>query len=283
MYTAAKAEYHFWQTERMTKTGLNRYFGTKRTEHYAVHFCKRWDKEPPTDEVELQKYADAFRSLGESGWDCSSRFNAEGQNINPIDLNCLLYGTEMNLAYFSKELKRGEEEKWLKLAQKRKELINKLMYNQEKGAFFDYNFEREEKIDLFSAASFYPLFFMLATKEQAESTAKSLSLIEFEHGVAACQQKENLSGFQWDFPNVWPPLVYMVVKGLLNYGYEEDAKRVAQKYVNTVDLNFENSGYLWEKYDAIKGSVSVNKEYATKEMMGWTAGIYMYCCKLLGL
>ena len=283
MYSAIKAELHFWQSERMTETGLNRYFGTKRSERYAVHFCERWDKQPPEDTNELQKYADAFRSLAESGWDCSSRFNDEGQNINPIDLNSLLYGAEMNLAYFSKQLGIGEEEKWIKLAERRKELINKLMWNQEKSAFFDYNFEKEEKVDLFSAASFYPLFFNLATKEQAESTANKLNLLEFEFGVAACENKENLSLFQWDFPNVWPPLQYMVIKGLLNYGYEEDAKRVAKKYIDTVDLNFEESGYLWEKYDAVKGKVSVNKEYATKEMMGWTAGIYLYCCELLGI
>lgn len=283
MYSSLKTELHFWQSERMTQTALNRYFGTKRSEHYAVHFCARWDKKPPEDTNELQKYADAFRSLAESGWDCSSRFNDEGQNINPIDLNSLLYGAETNLAYFSKELCIGEEEKWLSLAERRKELINKLMWNQEKGAFFDYNFERQEKVDLFSAASFYPLFFNLATKEQAESTAKKLNLLEFEFGVAACENKENLSLFQWDFPNVWPPLQYMVIKGLLNYGYEEDAKRIAKKYIDTVDMNFEASGFLWEKYDAVKGSVSVNKEYATKEMMGWTAGIYMYCCELLGV
>lgn len=37
---------------------------------------------------------------------------------------------------------------------------------------------------------------------------------------------------------------------------------------------------LWEKYDASVGVVSVTKEYKTPEMMGWTAGVYLYLCQL---
>ena len=38
---------------------------------------------------------------------------------------------------------------------------------------------------------------------------------------------------------------------------------------------FEKTGLLWEKYDALKGSVSVTREYDTPAMMGWTAGVYL--------
>lgn len=86
---------------------------------------------------------------------------------------------------------------------------------------------------------------------------------------------------QWDYPNGWACLHYMVVDGLFSYGYREDALRIAEKYVRTVERNFESTGNLWEKYNVVTGEVAVNKEYKTPPMMGWSAGIYLYCRSLL--
>jgi hypothetical protein len=38
---------------------------------------------------------------------------------------------------------------------------------------------------------------------------------------------------------------------------------------------------LWEKYDAVRGGMGVSTEYGTPEMMGWTAGVYVYFCEEL--
>jgi neutral trehalase len=40
----------------------------------------------------------------------------------------------------------------------------------------------------------------------------------------------------------------IAVKALLRYGYTEDAKRVANKYLEVVGLNFEKQGRLFEKF-----------------------------------
>ena len=110
--------------------------------------------------------------------------------------------------------------------------MNELMCD-DRGVFFDYDFDKKEISGLFSAASFFPLTFRLATKEQAEKTVSYLSKIETEYGIAGCENKDTNMLLQWDYPNGWACLHYMVIKGLLNYGYKKDAERIAQ---NTLSL-----------------------------------------------
>jgi alpha,alpha-trehalase len=64
-------------------------------------------------------------------------------------------------------------------------------------------------------------------------------------------------------------------------GLDEEAKRIAKKYNNTVESNFVKTGRLWEKYDAVMGGIGESAEYETPEMMGWTAGVYVYFDEVL--
>jgi len=67
----------------------------------------------------------------------------------------------------------------------------------------------------------------------------------------------------------------------LRYGYEEDAKRIAKKYLDVAELNFEKHERLWEKYNGIDGAVSITQEYTTPPIMGWSAASYLYCDKIV--
>ena len=136
--------------------------------------------------------------------------------------------------------------------------------------------------DVVSAAAFFPLFAGLATAQQADDTVKALALLEQAHGVACCEKREDLYGLQRDYPNGWACLQYIVVHGLLRYGYRKEALRIAEKYKRLVEKVFEETGKLWEKYDVTTGGVSHNKEYETPAMMGWTAGVYIDFCYLIG-
>ena len=69
---------------------------------------------------------------------------------------------------------------------------------------------------------------------------------------------------------------YIVVKALENYRYTEHSERIANKYISLVENQFEKTGRLWEKYDAVTGGIGESAEYETPEMMGWTAGVYVY-------
>ena len=123
----------------------------------------------------------------------------------------------------------------------------------------------------------------MATQAQAEAARRNLSKFEYAFGVAACEKTDQKIVYQWDYPNGWPPLFYIVVNGLNNYGFEEDARRIAEKYVDVVTRNFQSTGDLWEKYNVVDGSIQVKNEYVMPAMMGWTAGIFVFCYHFLNL
>ena len=126
-----------------------------------------------------------------------------------------------------------------------------------------------------SCASFYP--FAVGLSDNKEAAKAVLKRLELSYGLAACEYRgENAQYLQWDYPSMWPSNVYFAYVGLKRVGLMEDAERIAKKYLNTVEKCFEQTGSLWEKYDASEGGVSVTQEYETPEMMGWTAGVYRF-------
>ena len=102
-------EYTFWQTERMTPIGLNRYgwnADDAELETFARNIRQRLhlNIEDCTAEKGGHLFAEA-----ESGWDFSPRFGLRCADFCPIDLNSILYETENILAVFCE--KCGEEKK----------------------------------------------------------------------------------------------------------------------------------------------------------------------------
>lgn len=281
MYFTGCKEHDFWENNRKTTCGLNRYHGITLKEDYktkASQFSRRIQEECPESEEECKKLAEISVSFCESGWDLNSRYGMRPHEHAGIDLNSLLYGMEENLAFFADEL--GFEHNWRQIAEERKALINKLCWNEKRGIFCDYDFVNEKVCDFFSWAAFYPLFTGLATKEQAESTIKQLHLLEYDYGVACCENREDLLDFQWDYPFGWAPEHYVIMNSLKRYGHENDAKRVAKKYCDLVERNFETTKNLWEKYNVTTGTVTKDREHSQFDnvptMMGWSAGIYLY-------
>ena len=116
-------------------------------------------------------------------------------------------------------------------------------------------------------------------KNALNNKTEILKAVEEEFALSATEETDN--NYQWGYKNAWAPLHLITVVGLNNYGFIEDAKRIAKKYVDLVDTNFEKTGGLWEKYNAVTGGIDAVSEYGTPEMMGWTAGVYLYCKKFL--
>ena len=283
-YKALEKEYEFWESERQTPCGLNRYYG-KFSHDELMDFCnllcRRFNMEKPDDKTIAEKYGQAMYSFAESGWDCNSRMGLDCYNYAWVDLNSLLFGIETDMTFFSAELKNGCENFWSEKAEQRRNRMTQLMWNDASGAFCDYNFKENKQTDIVSIAQFYPLFSGVCTHEQAKRTVELLPKIEFEFGVACCEKRDDLYNLQWDYPNGWACLQYIVVHGLLRYGYREDALRIAEKYKCLVEKVFEATENLWEKYNVTTGEVSDNKEYKNPAMMGWTAGVYVDFCFLL--
>ncbi len=286
MFKAAEKEYAFWQEKRMTPSGLNRYYGDYEDEAHkqriSDHMCDRFALPHDTDPDKIQSNAACFREFCESGWDCNSRKGTVAHQFNTPDQNGLLYGMEQNMAFFCQELGK-DPTVWQHRAESRKAKMDALLWDNETGSYQDYNFVTKERNTLLSVAGFYPLFVGMADADKAERMIANLPRLENAYGVACCEKRDDLYFLQWDYPFSWACLQYIIINALSRYGHQMDALRIAEKYIKVVDKNFETTGRIWEKYNSVTGEIAVAKEYKTPEMMGWSAGIYLYCCHFLGL
>lgn len=268
-----KKEYDFWMTRRITPVGLNRHGAemdkvAKPTNYNTSRIGV------DTSDRDVLDVAECILCDCESGWDFNPRMDLHQIEFVYIDLNCNLHVYEKNFAYFSKVLGLGEEDMWEQKAAARVELMNKYLWTDE--GYRDYNHVKNEHSKVLSVASFYPLWAGIASKEQAAKMLELLPRLEYDFGIATCEKNDVPGRYQWSYPNGWAPLHYIMIRALDNYGFKEDAIRVAQKYVDTVERNYKATGTLWEKYNVVTGDLTVTNEYEMPVMLGWSAGVYLF-------
>jgi alpha,alpha-trehalase len=219
------------------------------------------------------------RSMRESGYDISFRFGpygADTQNHAPVCLNSLLYKTEKDLQQMSETLGKTEEaHKWARLADERKANIDKYLWNEKAGMFFDYDFAKQQQSTYAYVTVFYPLWVGLATPDQAKAVMKNLSIFEQPGGLVMSPHE---TGGQWDFPYAWAPNQLISDEGMRRYGFNEDADRVSYKFLSTVAENFRRDGTIREKYNAVTRSseTAVTAGYHINIVgFGWTNGAFL--------
>ncbi|NOU35758.1 MAG: alpha,alpha-trehalase [Kiritimatiellaceae bacterium] len=273
-----RQEYHFWTTARFTPVGLNRYGHHDTAEgcegFYNQYLIDRLKFSPAASSEEKVHVGGHYMAEAESGCDFTPRFEGRCLDYCPVELNALLYEYEVYLLDVSESLGWGDAALWKNRAAQRHERMNRYLWNEKSGLFLDYDFVNGKSSPAPSLAGFNALAAGLASEEQAARMVANLPLFEREHGISCAAEPEQRRGFQWDYPNVWPPLVYITVEGLRRYGYEKEARRIAGKYIQTAILLFEKTGQLWEKTDAETGEVA-GGEYEAAPMMGWSAGVFL--------
>lgn len=322
LLSALRTEHAFWTTRRAapagtSAAGLSRY-GHHASPDYVMQFFREIKDRaglPGGDETACREQAGHMLAECESGWDFTPRFDQRCEHFCPVDLNCNLYVLEATLAALSATgdvhlpassgkidrepdastaasdaAARTEAATWRIRADARRHLVHALNWDADRGAFFDYDFAHARRSPVLSAATFQPLWSGLATEEQAASVvARALPQLERPHGLTACAPAIRQSAFrnphscQWDHPNLWPCLQAIAWRGLQRYGYVTEARRIAQKYADTVCRVFVDTGDLWEKYNADTGThhASGDAGYETPAMMGWTAGVFLDAVALL--
>jgi len=225
------------------------------------------------------EYYKGDRSMRESGFDISFRFEPYGaatHHFAPVCLNSLLYKTERDLEQISRELgKPDDTEKWQQRSQRRKELMNRYLWDTRRGLFFDFNFVTGTRSTYEYATTFYPLWAGLATPEQARMVAGNLRIFEQPGGLATSSEN---SGAQWDYPYGWAPLQLLAVEGLRRYDNNSDADRIASKFLSTVIENYRREGTIREKYNVVTRSAEtpVTAGYEANVVgFGWTNGVFL--------
>ncbi len=261
-------------------TTLSRYYDandTPRPESYKedVETAEKSGREPGHVYRHL-------RAGAESGWDFSSRWFADPQDIStihttdivPIDLNCLLYELEMALAEgYKKLLQYPLARFYRKRAERRQATINEYLWSEKAGYFFDYDSKSEKRCSAWSLAGMYPLYCGLATPEQAARVAENIKKRFLKAGGVVTTTVDN--GEQWDAPNGWAPLQWVTIMGLRRYGYDKLADTIKFRWCGANLALFQTEHKFVEKYNVLDPAAKGGGgEYTLQDGFGWTNGVF---------
>ena len=241
-----------------------------------------------------------LRSGAASGWDFSSRWFADKKSITtiqtthylPVDLNCLLYQLELTLktAYAkSKSSKSDVTAKNLALAgqfdkraKDRKKAIEQYCWNESAGIYADYNFVSQKVNDQVNMSGMFPLFFQVADRVRAEKEQKAVIRDLMKDGGFLTTTE--YTGQQWDAPNGWAPLQWIAIIGLEKYGYFDEARQSAERWVKLNKTVFDRTGKLMEKYNVTDLKLDAGGgEYPSQDGFGWTNGVLLALIKKYNL
>ena len=263
------------------KVLLNRYYDEVNTPREEM-FRDDWELINLGDQLENDLFKN-LRAACESGWDFSSRWLKDPQDLNsiettsllPVDLNCLLWHLEKLISECL--IKVGNEELGMNygiLAHNRKKAINTIFWDDKISFFTDYNWIEKKVTSRLSLAGIFPMFFKLCSEEQAELCTQKITTTFLKKGGVVTTPY--LTNQQWDAPNGWAPLQWIVVKGLLNYNKKELAQEIAHRWTKLNKEVFERTGKMLEKYNVEDLSLEGGGgEYPVQDGFGWTNGVYL--------
>ncbi|MCB0653376.1 MAG: alpha,alpha-trehalase TreF [Saprospiraceae bacterium] len=276
-------EYDFWTVDNPERI----------VEINGFAFSRYWDsstaprQESYIEDAEMEGFSERLardiRAACESGWDFSSRWMQEDfdlrtiktSNIIPVDLNSLLFFAETMLrkGYALKE-DTARATHFEKVAESRKKHLNDLFFDAETGGYFDYLIEEKKLSKKKTLAMLFPLFLNIAQPNMASVVAKTIQNEFLKAGGLQTTLVKN--GQQWDAPNGWPPLQWVAVKGLHQYGFDALAVEIAERWTTLNERVFKQTGKMMEKYNVVDASLEAGGgEYPVQDGFGWTNGVYL--------
>ncbi len=310
------------------ETGLNRYYAEgigipPETEpgHFRVILQEHADdyglsvlefeekyKSGEIKDADLDRYFVHDRTLRESGHDTTWRLDNVAADLNCVDINSLLYKYEKDFEFLIETYFNGSfttengntytNRYWHEKAATRRLRMIEYLWDDEKQCFFDYNIKTEKRSDFMAATNFFPLWAELCTEEEAAHMVPIImSELKAQGGILA-SSKESTEKYatnevqrQWDYPNGWAPHQILLWKGLIDYGYKDEAREMIYRWLWTITQNaVDYNGTIPEKYDVVAsthkvyaeyGNVGTEFAYITKSGFGWMNASYQYGLSLL--
>ncbi|XP_007523666.2 trehalase [Erinaceus europaeus] len=290
-------ELDFWAKNRSVSVSsggenyvLNRYsvpYGGPRPESYS----KDVELANMVPEEQREMLWAELKAGAESGWDFSSRWFLGGKNPNslssirtsklvPVDLNAFLCQAEGLMSDFYSRLgNEAQAAKYRALRAQRMAAMQAILWDEKKGAWFDYDLEKKEKNPEFYPTNLTPLWASCFSDETvADKALKYLEdsqILTYKFGIPSSLRN---TGQQWDFPNAWAPLQDLVIRGLAKSPSpqtQEVAFQLAQNWIQTNYEVYSRTSAMYEKYDITNGQPGGGGEYEVQDGFGWTNGVVM--------
>ncbi len=234
-----------------------------------------------------------IRAACASGWDFSSRWLTDGKTLATIyltdmlevDLKCLIYTLEKTIHLAYQRIGNADRATFFgHQAEFQKSFVQTENWNPSTCFYHDWMSTRDLDDDEdwddgclsphLTLAGIFPLFTKIATPDQAFCVHMRLRR-EFLQPGGWVTTLVN-SGQQWDWPNGWAPLQWIVYKGLMNYGFTETAREGRDRWLALNDRVFRQTGKLMEKYNVVDNHLTAGGgEYPNQDGFGWTNGVYL--------
>ncbi|CAI9152931.1 unnamed protein product [Rangifer tarandus platyrhynchus] len=203
------------------------------------------------------------------------------RKLVPVDLNAFLCQAEGLMSNFYSRLgarNDSEAAKYRNLRAQRMAALKDVLWDEGKGAWFDYDLENDKKKLEFYPSNFAPLWAgCFSDSDDVDKALKYLEdsrILTCQYGIPTSLQK---TGQQWDFPNAWAPLQDLVIRGLAkspSAKAQEVAFQLAQNWIQTNFDVYSKKSAMYEKYDISNGGQpSGGGEYEVQEGFGWTSGV----------
>lgn len=205
----------------------------------------------------------------ESGIDNSPRFTDRSEKykidltrIAAIDLNTYIVLQNQSLIKIAEKLKEKENKEEydkdiIEFERKNEDLIGliqKYLWDEDSGLYFDFDIIEEKKMEINTIASFLPLIAMIPTENQARKLIKHLeSPYEYNTKIPLPSVALNDINFEkdtWRGP-VWINTAYLIIKGLEKYHRYKLSGEFAYRLIKGVfeTKKNEKSHSFYEFYD----------------------------------
>ena len=243
------------------------------------------------NKIEMYKH---LRAGAESGIDFSSRWFLDNKTITtiqttdvlPVDLNSLMYHMEWTIA--KAKLINGDEagaKAYQEKAKQRSDLIDKYFWNKKKSFYTDYQFKTSVQLGNITPAGLYPFCFInehpdyLSFLGKKVATVLEAKLLK-DGGFVTTEYN---AGEQWDAPNGWAPLEWMMIWGLDRCGQKNLASLAAKRWIQLNIRVYKHTGKLMEKYNVTDITKEAGGgEYGGQDGFGWTNGVLLKLISIYG-
>lgn len=129
-----------------------------------------------------------------------------------------------------------------------------MLWDEEAGAWLDYDLINKKRRNYFVPTNLSPLWtgcFNTANREHiTERVMNYIKVNKLDSFPGGVPNSLLQSGEQWDFPNVWPPMQYILIEGLKalqDKEAEELAFQWASRWVRSNFIAFRSTRAMFEK------------------------------------
>lgn len=181
-------------------------------------------------------------------------------NFEGVDVNSMLVKEAKALEQMARGLGLNREaEQWRADHERRAERINEVFWDEEEGFYYnadmrdnDFTFRNENDLKRDEIIGFLPMWAGVASERQAARLVERLtdsSRFWRPYGVPSLSADDpyyDPRGY-WNGP-VWVEWDFMVMQGLLKYGYREEARELVRRVSGNMINRLKKDHTLWEFY-----------------------------------